>query len=391
MFSKICSRVGRYSHTLGTHGKTHQAQRKMSKPHSQQSTLLQLTQNCLTDLRKVNINRSVHSTLCDIHDKYSEGIKRELTHEYQNLSNGDLISAGNSPEAYEQALAFQLRCALSITTKFLVFYSVTATDMTLEAAISPKHKTDLIKSINDSLFGLDDSDQMTLASAVQPEVLQKLDLSLPKDAINLSIANKEAGKPQLTEDQLLAIVDYCSSATGMFNAVNDGMRVWQMSGVDKLASITSCLAKPLNEALSILRQHDAFVYRGPLYKGINIYNAAGPFRRSKMQPGMEYTSPHWSSATRIESENYSLTKPDRQLQLTIFDAEGVRAHMFNDLTSISQGEVIMPPRPLYFMDALKIPPERRNSNLSHPTIYCTMNPNPLEANGKPKEPHAVRV
>ena len=138
----------------------------------------------------------------------------------------------------------------------------------------------------------------------------------------------------------------------MFNAINDSLRIWQLCGVNQLALITACLSGPLNEALRILSKHDAFLHRGPLYKGVTVCNPAGSFRLSRMQPGMQYCSPHWSSATHLEKENYAAKKPDRDLQLTILDAEGVRVHMFNNTNSIHEGEVIMPPKPIYFLEEI---------------------------------------
>ncbi len=263
--------------------------------------------------------------------------------------------------------------------------------MTLDAAITPSHKSYLIESLALSFLKLKDSDQMAMASVIQPDVLINLDLPISRDAMNLSIANKNAGKPQLNEDQLMALVDYCSSASGMFNAINDSMRVWQICGVNKLAMITSCLSRPLNEGLSILSQYDAFIYRGPLYKGVTICNGAGSFRLSRMQPGMQYCSPHWSSATQFESQNYAAKKPDRQLQMTILDAEGVRAHMFNNTASIHEGEVIMPPKPMHFLEESEVEPALLNTNRQLPTIYSTMKPVASDADAKPREPHAILV
>ena len=80
-------------------------------------------------------------------------------------------------------------------------------------------------------------------------------------------------------------------------------------GQAEFADLTECLRAPLNEALSILSHHEAFIYEGPAYKGISLANGAGQFRLHWMQPGCLYTSPHWCSATCLEEANYASDRP----------------------------------------------------------------------------------
>lgn len=388
MLSKVFSKVSRYPHTPLANGRIHQAQRSHSTHNSR---LAQLNKDCIAALKKMEINASLWDNACAIEDTFRADIHDEVNYDYQRVPDHLLFSPDNSPAAAERALGYQLTCGLSETPRFLLNYSVTAPGMTLDAAITPKHKSYLVESLTESFPKLKDSDQMAMASAIQPDVLIKLGFPVSPDAMNLSIANQKAGKPQLAEDHLLALADYCSSNSGMFNAVNDSLRVWQLCGVNTLASITSCLSKPLNEGLTILSQHKAFLYRGTLYKGITICNGAGAFRLSKMQPGMQYCSPHWSSATHVESQNYATKKPDRQLQMNILDAEGVRAHMFNNSSSIGEGEVIMPPKPIRFLEESEVEPSLQNTNHKLPTIYGTMKPVQSEVDARPQEPHAIRV
>jgi hypothetical protein len=388
MLSKICSRVSRYPHSPRTDGKIHQIQRSLS---TQNARLAQLNKDCIAALKKIEINHSLWGTMCEIEDKFRADINDEVNYEYQRVPDHLLFSPDNSPAAAERAVGYQLSCGLSETPRFLLNYSVSAPDMTLDAAITPKHKSDLIESFTESFTKLKDSDQMAMASTIQPDVLIKLGVSVSCEAMNLSIANKKADKPQLAEDHLIALIDYCSSNSGMFNAINDSMRIWQLCGVNTLALITSCLSKPLNEGLGILSMHHDFLYRGTLYKGVAICNGAGAFRLSKMQPGMQYCSPHWSSATHVESQNYAARKPDRQLQMTILHSEGVRAHMFNNISSMGEGEVIMPPKPIYFLEESAVDPALQNANRQLPTIYGTMKPIQSATDARLREPHAILV
>lgn len=388
MLSKICSRVSRYPHTPGTNGKIHQAQRSLS---TQNTRLAQLNKDCITALKKIEINHSLWDVACKIDDTFRADINDEVNYEYQCVPDHLLFSPDSSPAAAERAVGFQLSCSLTETPRFLLNYAVNTPGITLEAAITPKHKSYLVESLTESFPKLNDADQMAMAGAISPDVLIKLGLPVSRDAMNLSIANKKSGTPQLTEDHLLALVDYCNSNSGMFNAINDSMRIWQLCGVNTLALVTSCLSKPLNEGFSILSKYDAFLYRGPLYKGVTICNPAGAFRLSKMQPGMQYCSPHWSSATHVESQNYAARKPDRQLQMTILHAEGVRAHMFNNISSMGEGEVIMPPKPIYFLEESAVDPALQNANRQLPTIYGTMKPIQSAADARLREPHAILV
>lgn len=398
MLSRVSAKVGRYSHAAVANPKVHQVQRLMNGQSHQNPQLASLNSNCLAALRKVEINTLLWSTMCKIEDDFREKINEEIQNEYNNLPAEHLIAPDSSFEAEQRALGFQLACGLGTIIHFLKQYTVTARDMTFEAAIVPKYKNVLIEIARHRFGQLEPTDQMDLAGVTAPETLRKLGLPVSREAMNVSFAEKSAGKPQLREDHLLALFDYCNSQTGMFNPINDSMRLWQLGGIDKLASITSCLSKSLNEALNILLKHDAFYYRGPLYKGITLYNPAGAFRVSRMQPGMEYTNPHWSSTTEFERENYSFKKLDRQVQLTICDAEGVRAHIFNDAQTVTklseikgEGEVIMPPKRLYFLDESEVEPDKLNPKRNHPTIYCTMRLNKPEADCVPKEPHVIRV
>lgn len=388
MLSKIFSKVSRYPHIPGAHGTVHQTRRSLSTHNAR---LAQLNQDCIAALKKIDITPALQETVYAIEDTFRADIYDEVNYEYQRVPDHLLFSPDDSPAAADRAVGYQLICGLAETPRFLLNYSVTASDMTLDAAITPKHKIYLVESLIGSFAELKESDQMAMAGAIQPDVLIKLGFPVSRAAMELSLTNKRAGQPQLAEDNLLALADYCSSNSGMFNAINDSLRVWQLCGVNKLALITSCLSKPLNEGLNILSKHAAFLYRGPLYKGVIICNGAGAYRLSKMQPGMQYCSPHWSSGTYIENQNYAAKKPDRQLKMTIVDAEGVRAHMFNNASSIGEGEVIMRPKPIYFLDKSQVEPALRNDKCKLPTIYGTMKPIPSEIDARPPEPHAIRV
>ena len=388
MLSRIISNRVRYSNHPNLARNTHH----YHSGSSRNTRLTQLNKDCLSALKKVEINTSLQKTMITLDTEYCLNIALEADAEYQSIPDSAIFEPDDSPEAEERAHGLQLARGLRATANFLENYSVTVPEITLEAAITPRHQNHLLSSLRDSFPLLSEANQRAFASAVHPEALNRLGLTLSPALCKLSLANQQMGKPQLARHHVLALLDYCNSKTGNFNAVNDGLRTWQLCGIDKLASITSCLANPLNEALSILSLHDEFLYRGPAFKGIALGNAAGQFRLSKMQPGMEYTSPHWSSATYIESKNYSNRSDDERCSKLVFvQSEGVHVHMFNDQSSIDEGEIMIRPKPVVFLPADDVDRKLAKPVRDRPTLYCTMKPVSSESGSAPLESYAVPV
>ncbi len=381
MLSKVCSTIVRHSN--------HSNPLRIGR----NARMNQLNNDCMTALRKVEINQSLQKTIADLDAQYCLDLALEAEDEFQQLPASAIFEADDSPEAEARARGLQLARGLEQTKYFLEKYSVTVPDITLDAAINPRHKLNLINSLHRSFPLLSPSDQLAFIGAVQPQVLGRLGFNLSPEYLQLSIANQQAGKPQLNENHVLALLDYCSSSSGMFNSVNDGKRVWQLCGIGTLAAITACLSQPLDEALNILSLHEAFIYSGPAYKGIALANAAGQFRLSRMQPGMQYKGAHWSSATWIEKMNYANNKMDdnRCSKLTVVHAEGVRVHIFNDESSIGEGEVMMRPQTFYFLAASQVDPGLSKPLIDRPTIFCTMKPTQPEARSTGLGRHAVPV
>ena len=389
MLSKIYSNVSRYSHGPASNPKIHQAKRSLNNHSNGNSRMVRLTNECLSTLRQVRITPTLQSTINSLQDKYATDLQVMTEDEYRALPDHAIFEPDGSREALERAQAVQVYRGVGAVARFLEDYAVHTPGMNLCDAITKRHRSRLLNSFHASFPNLSPSDQMALTSAIHPDVISKLNLTCSMEGKRLSIATQLAGTPQLDEHHFIALLDYCSSSTGHFNAINDSKRTWQLCGVDTLASITSCISKPMDEGLQILSRHPAFVYKGPAWKGIALLEPAGPYRLSRIQPGMSYASPHWSSATHIEHKNYS-NKGDeyRTCKQSIAYAEGVHVHMFNDATSIDEGEVMLPPKPMYFTEA---PKNEKRSSTAAITIHCTMKSNLPEKDGNAVEPHAIRV
>jgi len=389
MLSKIYSNVSRYSYGPAAIPKIHQAKRLLNNQSNANSRMVQMTNECLSTLRHTQITPLLQSTINSLQDKYYTDLQQMTEDAYKALPDHAIFEPDGSREALERAQAVQLYRGVGAVARFLEDYAVHKPGMSLCDAITTTHQSRLLNCFYESFPKLSTSDQMALASAIHPDVISELNLPCSGEGKRLSIATQLAGTPQLNELHVIALLDYCNSSTGNFNAVNDSKRTWQLCGIDTLASITSCLSKPLDEGLQILSRYPAFVYKGPAWKGIALLEPAGPYRLSRIQPGMSYASPHWSSATHIKSKNYS-EKGDgyRSCKLSIAHAEGVHVHMFNDVTSINEGEVMLPPKPMYFTEDPKT--EKRSASAAM-SIYCTMKSNLPEKDGNAVEPHAIRV
>lgn len=389
VLSKIYSNVSRYSHGPAAIPKVHQTKRSLNNQSNANAKMVRLTNECMSALSRVEITKALQSTMNSLEDKYYTDLQQMTEDEYKALPDHAIYEPDGSREARQRAQAVQVYRGVGAVARFLEDYAVHKPGMSLCDAITKKHHSRLLNSFHESFPSLKLSDQMALTSAIHPDVISKLNLPCSREEKQLSIANQLAGTPQLDENHFIALLDYCNSSTGNFNAINDSKRTRQLCKIDTLTSITSCLSKPLDEGLQILSRYPAFVYKGPAWKGIALLEPAGPYRLSHIQPGMSYTSPHWSSVTHIERKNYS-EKGDgyRTCKLSITHAEGVHVHMFNDETSINEGEVMLPPKPMYFIEDPKT--EKRNS-MAAITIHCTMKSNLPEKNANTVEPYAIRV
>lgn len=373
MFPKVCSAASRHaSHAV------HRIERRVSY-------LSHLNTECLTKLKKVEINRSTRSQLEAIDNEYRYMIHEQVSSEYAAIAAHAIFWPDNSLEAEDRAKGFQIAGALWSIMRFHETYSVTLPGIALDAALNDTHKRYLIDAFHTTWHILCEQERQQLLTVIRPEVVCQLGLELTVEEQKFSLACAQQHKPQLAWQHVLSLLDYCNSQTGNFNPVNDSMRLWQLCGVDKLAEVTECLRAPLNEALSILSQHKEFIYEGPAYKGLSLANGAGQFRRYWMQPGCHYTSPHWSSATSREEANYASDNPyaidnstcDRDTQLTILHTRAVQVHLFNDAHTVQQKEIMLPTKPLLFLSPDEVDQKKFPPNSLNGTIYCTAAEEPL--------------
>ena len=346
------------------------------------SRLSRLNSECISKINRIDIDQSTQKNIQTIYHEYQFTLFEEVKYQYESLLSHKIFYPDDSPESKELAKGHQISCGLFSIQEFLNNYSVIIPGMNLEAAIHPSHKNYLIKSFQNTLNAISDEERAILAEVIQPKVFEWLNLKISPEELKISLQSSQKNLTQLTADHVLALVDYCNSQSGSFNSANDGMRVWQICGCNTFAKASDCLTRPLNEALEILSLNENFRYVGPAFKGIVLANGAGPYRLARMQPGMTYISPHWLSATSRPESNYAsdaccysthaISTTKRDTQVTVLHTKAVKVHLFNDVSSIQQGEIMIPKKPLKFLSPDEIEPGIAALAQSRHTLYCTM-------------------
>ena len=347
-----------------------------------ESYLSRLNAECLSKINKIGIDRSTKAAMEEINTLYQITINEEVKSQYGMLHSNQLFLPDDSFISTELAKGHQISCGLFSSQEFQQNYSVTVSQMSLEAAINPFHKNYLMKSFQKTILAITTKERNALSEIIHPKVFDWLDLKMNPDEIKLSCNAAQKNLPQLQLNHVLALVDYCNSQTGSFNSVNDALRVWQMSGSDTFARISDCLISALDEALEILSLNEKFTYEGPAYKGLVLANGAGPYRLARMQVGMTYISPHWLSATTQPKSSYAndescysphaISTNVRDTQLTIVHTKAVKVHLFNDISSIDQGEIMISKKPLEFLSPKTVDTHVLMSGHARNELYCKM-------------------
>lgn len=293
----------------------------------------------------------------------------------------DVTIPDDSPEAKCRAQAWQLIEGLSSMYPFFEHYDILASEMPLENAMNPRHRNELTTGFQESWASMTQQDRMALINVVDETVFREMGIILNPNERRQAKKVSRMSRPQLNTVHCLALLDYTSSYSGSFNAVNSSARLWHYYGIAMLSKITAPLAIPFSEAIKILETHADFRHEGPAYKGILIANPAGNFRMSCMQAGMTLQCAHGLSATSEWKKNYashSHTWPTRDMQITFVQARGVKVHLFNNVTSRDEMEIIIPEgRQLEFLSPAEIDRERFKDNGGPwSTYYCRELPPP---------------
>ena len=348
--------------------------RQLCKISAERSRLSQLTMDCSKALKDVRISNQSKKQIAAIDLQYRQSIYEETMIAYDAVP--DVTMPDHSPEAKLRAQAWQLIEGLSSMEQFFDHYDVCIPGVSLEVAIHPRHRQSLIADFCESWTSMKSEERMMLIEVMSENCFNQFGITLNSEERNHAKARASDAAPKLTIAHCLALLDYANSNSGSFNAINNSARVWHYYGAATLAKITAALYDPFCEALSILKHYPEFCYEGPAYKGLSVANPAGSFRMSCMQAGMELKCVHGISVTQERKKNYASSSNiwcTRDMQLTFVHSQGIKIHLFNDVTSRDQMEVIIPEgRQLKFLAPQDIDRMKFKDNGGPwPTYYCT--------------------
>lgn len=330
-----------------------------------QTRLQHLISECVTDLKKISIDRQLKSNIAKLDDRYRDKIYEEVKGEFDALT--DIFTPDDSLASKNRAQGWELVCALQSTRHFLDNYEVTWPRMSLSAAINPSHFQKLGESFRESFISLKQEDRTLLASVIAPSVFNNLGICLLPDEKSISDQTYPKNQQQLNFDQVIALLDYAHYATGTFNGVNSGMRVFEYNRIRMIADVIFCVQQPLIEALALLRQKNKFLFRGNLIKGIRINDPAGPLRRTKLLTGNVLSIPHPTSTTSDPMRSYA-QRGTHDSELVFLHATGIKIHLFHNKLTTNELEVLIPTEVIYQM----IDPDRDHPKLngSIERFYC---------------------
>jgi hypothetical protein len=106
--------------------------------------------------------------------------------------------------------------------------------------ISPAHRNNLLNQFHATFHANNDERQAALLSALDPQLRAKLSASGVTRSGNTAklpqLAGADVKQPGINEAELLALLDYLSSATGPFNVVNGAAMALSYYGETSLQS-----------------------------------------------------------------------------------------------------------------------------------------------------------
>ena len=332
---------------------------------SNQSRLQRSISECATGLKNLIVDRHLKKNFAKLDDKFRSPIYDEIKREFDALP--DILLPDDSVHSKTRAQGWELIGALQSTRHFLDNYEVIWPRMELGAAINSRHLQELAGSLQESFNCLKQEDRFLLASAIEPRALMGLGINLSADEKKEARRTDQRSIHKLNSDQVIALLDYAHYATGTFNGVNSGMRVFEYNRIRTISDVIYCVKQPLNEALAILHLINGFQFKGTLVKGIQINNPGGPLKRTKLLPGSLLTIPHPTSTTSDPTKSYA-QRGTHDSELVFLDAAGVKIHLFHNKLTVDEMEVLIPTEGIYNMVCWDMHNPKMNGSIER--FYC---------------------
>jgi len=290
--------------------------------------------------------------------------KRQAITASNTVGGSQLISARNA------AAVHTICYALDAYAGFVERYDASPITITERSKTNPaeleqaflsqihsNHRRNLIEQFHASFQANDDERQAALVSVLNPELRAKLSAS---GVIHSSgsagitesgraVSGFDAKKLGITEAELLALLDYLSSATGTFNVVNGAAMAKAYYGEPALQSCVNVFSTALSSGIDKLCEHPWFGRRDiVVYKGIRLTTLDEPFRMAMLREAHERNGivsfPSVLSASCDPNNSYARTKLSEgyTIECVITMRRGFYADPFHDTQTMGEHEILGP-------------------------------------------------
>ena len=290
--------------------------------------------------------------------------KRQAINASNTVSGSKLTSARNA------AAVHTICYALDAYAGFVERYDASPITITERSKTNPaeleqaflnqihsNHRRNLIEQFHASFQANDDERQGALLSALNPELRAKLSANgvIKKSASSgisesgRTVGGFDANKHGINEAELLALLDYLSSATGTFNVVNGAAMAKAYYGEPVLQSCVNVFSTALASGINKLCEHPWFGRRDiVVYKGIRLTTLDEPFRMAMLKEAHERNGlvsfPSVLSASCDPNNSYARTKFSEgySIECVITMRRGFYADPFHDTQTMGEHEILGP-------------------------------------------------
>lgn len=290
--------------------------------------------------------------------------KRQAINASNTVGGSQLTSARNA------AAVHTICYALDAYAGFIERYDASPITITERSKFNPaeleqaflsqihaNHRRNLIEQFHATFQANDDERRGALISALNPELRAKLSASgviQRSDSSNIpALAPGATGFDTknlgINEAELLALLDYLSSATGTFNVVNGAAMAKAYYGEPVLQSCVNVFSTALTSGIDKLCEHPWFGRRDiVVYKGIRLTTLDEPFRMAMLREAHErkglVSFPSVLSASCDPNNSYARTKFSEGygIECVITMRRGFYADPFHDTQTMGEHEILGP-------------------------------------------------
>jgi hypothetical protein len=300
-------------------------------------------------IKGLKVDAQLQQKLANLHEEYYPGIKEWIRAEEKQAGTTG-VSVDN-PHARAAAEALTISNSIHEVSGFLLKYDIRYPEADLLGSIQAFHRIDLEKSSGETFRNLPEEKKIQVMLCVEPGVLEKIGIS--KFPISEQVLNKLRQdiptEVLLNEAEFLATIDYLSSTTKLFAAINNAGRSKAYYQIPLFADAVQAVSNPLKSGLKKLSLHPLFKRTDiVVYKGVAMSDEAGAYRRAalddKLTKGGVIYFPHSMSASEELTQSYSYSKsPDEyNVLLHIKIKQGAAVDCLHDIHTAGEQEIVAP-------------------------------------------------